>query len=125
MQLPKEISIILPLMTKIFSGYIKLGLIFGLSLHLNPYVLCAINIGSVDESVLFGNKLVSNAHVMVYSPAAIIRNAKIWNIILLVVFFRMLSSNVDLEYPAVSEENCLKNLLPLPLPLISWEFRHF
>ena len=61
----KEISIILPLMTKIFSCYIKLGLIFGLSLHLNPYVLCAINIGSVDESVLFGNKLVTNAHVMV------------------------------------------------------------
>ena len=58
--IPKEISIILPLM-----GYIKLGLIFGLSLHLNPYVLCAINMGSVDESVLFGNKLVSNAHVMV------------------------------------------------------------
>ena len=64
--IPKEISIILPLMTKIFSGYIKLGLIFGLSLHLNPYVLDAINIGSVDEPVLFGNKLVSNAHVMVW-----------------------------------------------------------
>ena len=32
--IPKEISIILPLMTKIFSGYIKLVLIFGLSLHL-------------------------------------------------------------------------------------------
>ena len=61
--IPKEISIILPLMTKIFSAYIKLGLIFGLSLHLNQYVLCAINIGSI--SVLFGNKLVSNAHVMV------------------------------------------------------------
>ena len=53
------------------------------------------------------------------SPAAIIRNAKIWIIILLVAFFRTLSSNLDLEYPAVSEENCLKNLLPLPLPLIS------
>ena len=56
-------------MTKLFSdiqlGYIKLGLIFGLSLHLNPYVLCAINMGSIDESMLFGNKLVSNAHVMV------------------------------------------------------------
>ena len=25
----------------------------------------------------------------------------------------------------MSEENCLKNLLPLPGPLISWEFRHF
>ena len=60
-----------------------------------------------------------------YSPAAIIRNAKIWNIILLVAFFRTLSSNLDLEYPAVSEKNCLKNLLSLPLPLISWEFRHF
>ena len=48
-------------------GYIKLDLIFGLSLHLNPYVLhvCAINMGSVDESMLFGNKLVSNAHVRV------------------------------------------------------------
>ena len=43
----------------------KLGLIFALSLHLNPYVLCAINMGSVDGSMLFGNKLVSNAHVMV------------------------------------------------------------
>ena len=32
--IPEEISIILPLMTEIFSGYIKLGLIFGLSLHL-------------------------------------------------------------------------------------------
>ena len=60
-----------------------------------------------------------------YSPAAIIRNEKIWNIILLLAFFRTLSSNLHLEYPAVSEENCLKNLLPLPWPLISWEFRHF
>ena len=60
-----------------------------------------------------------------YSPVAIIRNVKIRNIILLVAFFRTLSSNLDLEYPAVSEENCLKNPLPLPLPLISWEFRHF
>ena len=33
-------------------GYIKLGLIFGLSLRFNPYILCAINIGSV-ESMLF------------------------------------------------------------------------
>ena len=33
-------------------GYIKLGLIFGLSLRFNPYVLCAINTGSV-ESMLF------------------------------------------------------------------------
>ena len=49
-----------------------------------------------------------------YSPAAIIRNAKIGNIILLHAFFRTLSSNLDLEYPAVSEENCLKNLLPPP-----------
>ena len=49
-----------------------------------------------------------------YSPAAIIRNAKIWKIILLLAFFRTLSSNLDLDYPAVSEENCLKNLLPLP-----------
>ena len=49
-----------------------------------------------------------------YSPAAIIRNAKIWNIILSLAFFRTLSSNLDLEYPAVSAENCLKNLLPLP-----------
>ena len=52
--------------------------------------------------------------IFFYSPAAIIRNAKIWNIILLLAFFRTLSSNLDLEYPAVSEENCLKNLLPLP-----------
>ena len=51
---------------------------------------------------------------MFYSPAAIIRNAKIWNIILLHAFFRTLRSNLDLEYPAVSDENCLKNLLPLP-----------
>ena len=50
----------------------------------------------------------------IYSPAAIIRNAKIRNIILLHAFFRTLSSNLDLEYPAVSEENCLENLLPLP-----------
>ena len=42
--IPKVISIILPLMTKMFSGYIKLGLVFGLSLHLNPYVLSAINV---------------------------------------------------------------------------------
>ena len=62
---PKVISIILPLMTKMFSGYLKLGLIFGLSLHLNPYVLCAINMSSVDESILSANELVSNAHVMV------------------------------------------------------------
>ena len=48
-----------------------------------------------------------------YSPAAIIRNTKIWNIILLLAFFRTVSSNLDLEFPAVSEENCLKNLLPL------------
>ena len=32
-----------------------------------------------------------------YSPAAIIRNAKIWNIISLLAFFRRLSSNMDLE----------------------------
>ena len=44
--------------------------------------------------------------ILPYSPAAIIRNAKIWNIILLLAFFRTLSSNLDLEYPAVSEENC-------------------
>ena len=49
-----------------------------------------------------------------YSPAAIIRIAKIWNIILLHAFIRTLSSNLDLEYPAVPEDNCLKNLLPLP-----------
>ena len=50
----------------IHLGYtIKLGLIFSLSLHLNPYVLCEISIGSADESILFGNKLVWNAHVMV------------------------------------------------------------
>ena len=49
-----------------------------------------------------------------YSPAAIIRNAKIWNIIVLLAFFQTLGSNLDLEYPAVSEKNCLKNLLPLP-----------
>ena len=67
----------------------------------------------------------NNAKCCIYSPVAIIRNTKIWNIILLVAFFRTLSSNLDLEYPAVSEENCLKNPLPLPLPLISWEFRHF
>ena len=56
-------------MTKMFSdiqhGYIKLGLICGLSLRFNPYILYAINMGSVDESMLFSNKLVSNAHVMV------------------------------------------------------------
>ena len=49
-----------------------------------------------------------------YSPAAIIRNAKIGNIILLLAFFRTLGSNLDLENPAVTEENCLKNLLLLP-----------
>ena len=65
MRYPKEISIILPLMTQMFSdddihlGYtIKIGLIFSLGLHLNPYVLCEISIGSADESMLFGNKLV-------------------------------------------------------------------
>ena len=57
-------------MTKMFSdiiqrGYIKLGLICGLRLRFNPYVLCAINMGSVDGSMLFSNKLVSNAYVMV------------------------------------------------------------
>ena len=60
-----------------------------------------------------------------YSPAAIIRNAKIWNIILLLAIFQKWKSNLDLEYPAVSEENCLKNLLPLPWHIISWEFWHF
>ena len=39
-----------------------------------------------------------------YSPVATIRNAKIWNIILLLAFFQKLSSNLDLEYPAVSEK---------------------
>ena len=67
MRYPKEISIILPLMTQMFSddiqlGFIRLGLIFGLGLHLNPYVLCEISIGSADEPMLFGNKLVRNAH---------------------------------------------------------------
>ena len=59
---PKEISILLPLMTQMFSDDIHLGytigLIFSLGLHLNPYVLCEISIGSADESMLFGNKLV-------------------------------------------------------------------
>ena len=41
---------------------------------------------------------------MHYSPAAIIRNAKIWNIILLLAFFRTLGSNRDLKNPAVSEK---------------------
>ena len=51
-------------MTKMYSddihlGYTnKVGLIFNLGLHLNPYVLCEISIGSADESMLFGNKLV-------------------------------------------------------------------
>ena len=45
--------------------YVKLGLIFGLSLHLNPYVLCGSNMGSVDKSMLLSNKLVSNSHVKV------------------------------------------------------------
>ena len=49
-----------------------------------------------------------------YSPAAIIRNANIRNIILLHAFFQTLSSNLDLEYPAVPDKKCLKNLLPLP-----------
>ena len=31
------------------DDYIKLGLIFGLSLRFNPYVLCAINTGSVES----------------------------------------------------------------------------
>ena len=57
-------------MTKMFSDnsawlYKAICLIFGLSLYLNQYVLYAINMGSVDESMLFGNKLVSNAHAMV------------------------------------------------------------
>ena len=38
-----------------------------------------------------------------FSPVAIIRNAKIWNNILLLAITRTLSSNLDLEYPAVSE----------------------
>ena len=58
-------------MTKMYSddihlGYTnKVGLIFNLGLHLNPYVLCEISLGSADESMLFCNKLVRNAHVMV------------------------------------------------------------
>ena len=48
-----------------YTTCIKPGLIFSLGLHLNPYVLCEISIGSADESMLFGNKLVWNAHVMV------------------------------------------------------------
>ena len=72
-----------------------------------------------------GWKIFNDINHVYYSPAAIVRNVKIWNIILLLAFFQMLSSNLDLEYPAVSEENCLKNLLSLPWPLISWEFRHF
>ena len=64
-----------------------------------------------DSDIMSCLQLPSKKH---YSPAAIIRNTKIWNIILLLAFFRMLGSNLDLENPAVSEENCLKNLLPLP-----------
>ena len=33
-------------------GYIKLGQICGLSLRFNPYVLYAINMGSIDETIL-------------------------------------------------------------------------
>ena len=77
--------------------------------------------------VFVGIILILNGNISVcyYSPAAKIRNAKIWNIILLLEFFLTFSSNLDLEYPAVSEENCLKNLLPLPKTLIFSEFRHF
>ena len=57
---------------------------------------------------------VQNTNNSEYSPAAIIRNAKIWNIILSYAFFQTLGSNLDLENPAVSEENCLEDLLPLP-----------
>ena len=73
---------------------------------------------SNPESITFFLAILTSAKLRfvasVYSPAAIIRNTKIGNIILLHAFFRTLSSNLDLEYPAVSEENCLKNLLPLP-----------
>ena len=37
------------------------------------------------------------------SPVTIIRNAKIWNIILLSAFYKK-RSNLDLKYPAVSVE---------------------
>ena len=84
---------------------------------------------SIDNLLLLYQSLLKWEEVLYskvnYSPAAIIRNEKIWNIILLLAFLRKLSSNLDLEYPAVSEENCLKNLLPLPRSLISWEFRPF
>ena len=55
-----------------------------------------------------------SSYCLTYSPATIIRNAKIWNNILILAFLRTLGTNLDLENPAVSEENCLKYLLPLP-----------
>ena len=62
-----------------------------------PTTLCL----HVQRSDFIFNKSQNYAR---FSPAAIIRNATIWTIILLLAFFRTLSSNLDVEYPAVSEK---------------------
>ena len=60
------------------------------------------------------NMLLSTV-VVNYSPAAIIRNTKIGNLILLHAFFRTISLNLDLEYPVrrkLFEESTTTALTP-------------
>ena len=85
-----------------------------LSVHLSVHPSTCKHSCKFHNSVTVQDVFMQFKRNMYYSPATIIRSAKIWNIILLLAFLRTLSSNLDLEYPAVSEENCLKNLLPLP-----------
>ena len=51
------------------------------------------------QIIIIVNIIQSHKHevhcIIYYSPAAIIRNAKIWNIILLLAFLRTLSSNLN------------------------------
>ena len=86
---------------------------FGLTLYPSLQFLLSSTY-TCDRSHLLFQDMRNQQEIPIVLPQCMIRNAKILNIILLLAFFRTLSSNLDLEYPALSEENCLKNLLPLP-----------
>ena len=86
---------------------------FGLTLYSSHSFLLSSTY-TCDRSQLLLQDMRNQQEIPKVLPQCMIRNAKILNIILLLAFFRTLSSNLDLEYPALSEENCLKNLLPLP-----------
>ena len=64
---------------------------------------------------------------MIYSPVAIIRNAQIWNINLLLAFFKKINLNPGFKISCSVRRNFFLTInyhCPDPRPL-AWVFRHF